>query len=79
MPDPDLNFIAQQLANVLAEQRGIRAELATLPAIRDELTSLRGEIGLVREEVRLVRGAVARLDDTIRMNVLPRLQALEEH
>jgi hypothetical protein len=70
MPDPDLNFIARQLANLIAEQRAMRDEVRALRTIRDE-------VGLLREEVRIVTSEVRRLSDAITMNVMDRLQALE--
>lgn len=71
MSEPDLSFIAEQLARVLAELR-------TLPAMRDELRLLRQEFQLMREQMRIQGAAIDRLDDTIRMNVLDRLSALEQ-
>lgn len=70
MPEPDLNFIARQLASVLSEMRAIRDEVRALRSIRDEM-------GLLREEVRIATSEVRRLSDTVSMNVLDRLQALE--
>jgi hypothetical protein len=63
-----LVFIARQLERVLAEQRGMRLDLR----------SLRDEFGLLREQVRIQGTTIARLDDTLTMNVLDRLQALED-
>jgi hypothetical protein len=65
-----LEFLSRQSARILSELRDMRLLLATLPGIRDE-------IGLLREEVRLTRAHVARLDDTITINVLDRIQKLE--
>ena len=76
MPDVSLDFIARQLGHVLAEQRGIRDELR---GVRLDLRSLREEFSLLREQVRLHGDAIKRLDDTITMNVLDRLQILEGH
>jgi hypothetical protein len=63
-----LAFIARQLERMLTEQRGMRLDLR----------SLRDELGLLREQVRIQATTLARLDDTITMNVLDRLQVLEE-
>jgi hypothetical protein len=54
------------------ETRGISA------VMRFDLRSLRDELGLLREQVRIQATTLARLDDTITMNVLDRLQVLEE-
>jgi hypothetical protein len=67
MAEPDLNFIARQLANLIGDVRSLREELST-----DRLL-----LGLMREEVRIATSMIRRLDDTIRMNVMDRLQALE--
>lgn len=81
MPEIDLNFIARQLANILTEQRAIREEIrgvqVALRSVRDETSILRNELGLLREETRITSVTVRRLNDTITMNVLDRLQALE--
>jgi hypothetical protein len=70
-----LPFIARQLERMLTEQRGMRLDLRSL---RDDLHSLRDEFGLLREQVRIQATTLARLNDTITMNVLDRLQALED-
>lgn len=77
MPEVNLEFIAQQLERALAEQRlmrnqlaGVHDQLTTLPSIRDELT-------LQREQLRIHNSAIARLNDTITMNILDRLRTLE--
>jgi hypothetical protein len=70
-----LEFIARQLDRVLSEQRGLRLDLRLL---RDDLHSLRDEFGLLREQVRIQGTRIARLDETLTMNVLDRLQALED-
>jgi hypothetical protein len=67
MAEPDLNFIARQLANLIGDVRSLREELSA-----DRLL-----LGLLREEVRIATSMIRRLDDTIRMNVMDRLQALE--
>lgn len=81
MAELDLNFIVRQLANILGEQRAGREEIrgvqVSLRSIRDEIGILRNEVGLLREEVRITSATVRRLDDTITMNVLDRLQSLE--
>jgi hypothetical protein len=77
MPEPDLTLIARTLERLLGEMRTMREQLAALPSLRDEVRLLREEGHLLREEVRLARADIARLDDTVRMNVLERLQALE--
>lgn len=74
MPDVDLTFLAEQMARMLSEQRAVRDELRGL---RLDLRSVRDELGLLREQVRIEGAAVARLDDTISMNVLDRLRRLE--
>jgi hypothetical protein len=77
MIEVSLEFIAQQLDRVLAEQRivqnhlaGVHDQLTTLPSIRDELT-------LQREMLRIHGSAIARLNDTITMDILDRLRTLE--
>jgi len=70
MPEIDLTFIARQLANVINELRAVRDEVRALRSIRDE-------IGLLREEIRITTAEVRRLNDTVSMNVMDRLQALE--
>lgn len=74
MADVDLTFLAEQMARMLSEQRAVRDELRGL---RLDLRSVRDELGLLREQVRIEGAAVARLDDTISMNVLDRLRRLE--
>jgi hypothetical protein len=68
MAEITLDFLGQQMARVLAGQREMRLDLR----------SLRDEFGLLREQVRIQAATIARLDDTITMNVLDRLQALED-
>ena len=77
MPEVNLEFIAHQVERVLAEQRlmrnqiaGIHDQLTVLPSIRDELT-------LQREQFRMQGSAIARLNDTITMDILDRLRTLE--
>jgi hypothetical protein len=77
MTEVSLEFIAQQIERVLAEQRhmrnqiaGIHDQLTMLPGIRDELT-------LQREQLRIHSSAIARLNDTITMDILDRLRTLE--
>jgi hypothetical protein len=70
MPEIDLNFIARQMANILTELRSVRDEVRALRFMREE-------ISLLREETRIATAMIRRLDDTISMNVLDRLQALE--
>jgi hypothetical protein len=72
-----LEFISQQLERVLAEQRlmrnqlaGVHDQLTTLPSIRDELT-------LQREQLRMHGSTIARLSDTVTMDILDRLRTLE--
>jgi hypothetical protein len=72
-----LEFIAQQVERVLAEQRimrnqiaGVHDQLTTLPSIRDELS-------LQREQLRMHGSTIARLNDTVTMDILDRLRALE--
>ena len=60
MTEVSLEFIAQQIERVLAEQRQQRKDMHFL-----------------REEVRLMRGQIARIEDTITMDILDRLRALE--
>jgi len=71
IPDIDLNFLARQLASLTAEIRSLRDETRALRAIRED-------ISLLRDELRITTNMVRRLDDTITMNVLDRLQALEQ-
>jgi hypothetical protein len=68
MADISLEFIAQKLDQVLIEQR----------RTRDDLRFLRQEFSLMREQVRIQGGELARLSDTIAMDVLERLRKLEE-
>lgn len=70
MADIDLNFLSRQLATIISELRSMRDEVRNLRSLRDE-------IGLLREEVRVTTTAIRRLEDTITMSVLDRLQALE--
>lgn len=69
MADLDLNLL-RQLATIISELRALRDEVRNLRSLRDE-------VGLLREEVRVTTTAVLRLEDTITMSVLDRLQALE--
>ena len=71
MADVDLNLIAHQYERILRELRDIRTMLASLPSLRDEVR-LQGEL------LRQTRADIARLDDSLTMNVLDRLQKLEE-
>jgi hypothetical protein len=68
MVEITLDFLGQQIARVLAGQREMRLDLR----------SLRDEFGLLREQVRIQAATIARLDDTLTMNVLDRLRALED-
>lgn len=81
MADIDLNFLSRQLANIIIEQRAMREELRgvqrEMRTVRDEVGLLRNEVGLLREEIRITSSAVRCLEDTITLNVLDRLQALE--
>jgi len=84
MTDVSLEFIAQQLERMQSEQRlmrnqiaGIHDQLTTLPSIRDELSGIRTELTLHREQIRIQGTAIARLNDTITMDVLDRLRTLE--
>lgn len=70
MPDPDLNFIARQLERVLVELRTLSSDVRSLQSVRDE-------VRLLREEVRIARSSLARIEDTIAMDVLDRLRVLE--
>lgn len=77
MTDVSLEFIAQQLDRMQSELRimrnqlaGVHNQLTTLPSIRDELT-------LQREQLRMHGSAIARLNDTVTMDILDRLRALE--
>jgi hypothetical protein len=77
VPEVNLEFIAHQLDRVLTEQRhmrnqlaGIHDQLTVLPSIRDELT-------LQREQLRMHGSAIARLNDTVTMDILDRLRTLE--
>ena len=78
MPEVSLEFIAHQIDRVLAEQRimrnqlaGVHDQLTTLPSIRDELT-------LQREQLRMHGSTIARLNDTVTMDILDRLRRLED-
>jgi hypothetical protein len=75
--DINLEFIARQLDRVLNEQRDMRTLLGALSSIRDEQHAQRTELQLLREQVRLARADIARIEDTLTMNVLDRLRALE--
>jgi len=84
MTEVNLEFIAHQLERVLGEQRimrnqiaGIHDQLTTLPSIRDELSGIRNELTLQREQIRILGTAIARLNDTVTMDILDRLRALE--
>jgi uncharacterized membrane-anchored protein YhcB (DUF1043 family) len=68
MTEVSLEFIAQQLERVLAEQRLMRNQLA---GVHDELT-------LQREQLRMHGSAIARLNDTVTMDILDRLRTLEK-
>jgi hypothetical protein len=77
MTEVSLEFIAHQLDRLLAEQRimrnqlaGVHDQLTTLPSIRDELS-------LQREQLRMHGSAIARLNDTVTMDILDRLRTLE--
>jgi DNA-binding Xre family transcriptional regulator len=59
-----LEFIAQQIERLLAEQRITQNQLAR-------------ELTLQREQLRMHGSAIARLNDTITMNILDRLRTLE--
>jgi hypothetical protein len=71
MAEPDFNLIAHQYERILRELRDIRTLLASLPSLRDELR-------LQGEQLRQARGDIARLDDALTLNVLDRIQRLEE-
>jgi prefoldin subunit 5 len=60
---PDLDTIASQLDRILAELRVLRDEVRVLRSMRDE--------------VRSTRNTLARMEDSITMDVLDRLRALE--
>ena len=84
MSEVSLEFIAHQLERMQSEQRimrnqiaGIHDQLTTLPSIRDELSGIRTELTLHRDQIRIQGTAIARLNDTITMDVLERLRALE--
>jgi uncharacterized membrane-anchored protein YhcB (DUF1043 family) len=62
-----LEFIAQQLERVLAEQR----------LMRNQLAGLHDELSLQREQLRMHGSAIARLNDTVTMDILDRLRTLE--
>jgi len=64
MTEVSLEFIAQQLERVLAEQRIIRNQLAR-------------ELTLQREQLRNQGSTIARLNDTVTMDILDRLRTLE--
>ena len=68
--EPDLNFIARELANLISEVRSLRDEVRALRSIRDEVV-------LLREEARITGITVRLLEDAITNNVMDRLQALE--
>jgi hypothetical protein len=70
MAEPDLNFIARQNERILIELRGLRGDVRALQSMREEFA-------LLREQVRIQGGIIERLDDTIRHDVLDRLQQLE--
>ena len=84
MTEVNLEFIAHQLERMLTEQRIMRNQIAsihdqltTLPSIRDELSGIRNELTLHREQLRIQGTAIARLNDTITMDILDRLRTLE--
>jgi hypothetical protein len=71
MPDPDFNLVARQYERILRELRDIRVMLGLLPSLRDELR-------LQGEQLRQARVDIARLDDSLTLNVLDRIQKLED-
>ena len=77
MTEINLEFIAHQLERMQSEQRIMRNQLA---GIHDQLTvlsSIRDELTLQREQIRIQGSAIARLNDTITMDILDRLRTLE--
>ena len=77
MTEVSLEFIAQQIERMQSEQRIMRNQLA---GIHDQLTvlsSIRDELTLQREQIRIQGSAIARLNDTITMDILDRLRTLE--
>ena len=77
MTEVNLEFIAQQIERMQSEQRIMRNQLA---GIHDQLTvlsSIRDELTLQREQIRIQGSAIARLNDTITMDILDRLRTLE--
>ena len=48
-----------------------------LERVQDELRYLRTDVQLLREESRLTRGQLSRLEDTITMDIMDRIRALE--
>lgn len=75
MAEPDFNLILRQYERILVELRTIRDEQR---GMRLDLRSLRDEFGLLREQVRIQGAGITRLEDTMTMNVLERIQKLEE-
>jgi hypothetical protein len=78
MADPDLAFISRQIERVLNEQRSMREQLSVLSTIREEQNLMRGEIQLLREQIRVMHSQLARMNDTITMDVMERLSRLEQ-
>jgi len=67
MTEVSLEFIAQQIERVLTEQR----------LMRNQLANVHDELALQREQLRMHGSAIARLNDTITMDILDRLRTLE--
>jgi hypothetical protein len=82
---------SEKLDAILAEQARVRPLLDGIPTIhravhvlqeevrrlRIDQRDMRDEMRLTREQVRFLTDRIGRLDDTVSMNVLDRLQALE--
>ena len=79
--------MAEPLADLNAKLDRVLAKLDKLPdftlwghnidRLLAEMRMLRNDFSLLREQVHLQGGEIARLADTVRMDVLDRLQKLE--
>ena len=71
LPDNvDLQWIGRTLLAMQRDLRTLSGDVRSLQTVHDE-------VRLLREEVRIARSSLARIEDTVTMDVLDRLRALE--
>ena len=85
MPDVDLNFLAEQMARVLAELREMRGQTAQIPEMRSDLGVLKGDVSelqiavaATRADIGVIKGDVEDIKETARL-IEGRLVRLEKH